>query len=173
MKKYFRMSFLEEDPHGIGETVGEEEVILPYRGEVRGWKPILLDLREGAYPDYLASNLGRRLCSEKLKAILSDGASPDDKLQWLPLNVRDGRESRAYYLLHFPDPPDILDKRKTIFAAKDVVVKPVFLGKALEDHRVFTYRKNEGLPLFVVDEIKRELENKQCTGIDFLPVPVN
>jgi hypothetical protein len=104
--------------------------------------------------------------------LLDRTASREDLIQWLRVIVRKGDQERSYYILHFPSPPDVLNKELTIFAGEDFVVKPVLSAHALRMHRVFSYPKNEGLPLFVAEEVKREIEAVGCTGLDLTPVPV-
>jgi hypothetical protein len=172
MPSFFKMLFQEQESLGVGRTTNSVGFALPYAGYVDKWTVPTLKIQDGDYPDYLASNLGCRLCSERLKGLLSRHCSASDVLQWLEVRVQKDGQERVYYMLHFPIPPDVLHKTKTIFAGADFVVKPVLSKTAVGDHRVFTYPKNEGLPLFVSAEVKLAIEFLGCTGIEFSRVPI-
>src|SRR6516165_2778709 len=110
MTNYYKVRFQEEDRLGVGHTVEKRDLFfLPDSGKVDRWQPLVLELRDGDYPDYLASNLGCRLCSERLKGILHSRASPADVLEWLEVVVRKYDQDRRYFILHFPQPPDVLN----------------------------------------------------------------
>lgn len=139
---------------------------LPYIGVVTEWKTLTLELRDGGYPDYLASNIGSRMCSTRLKDILQSLAAPIDELHWLPIEVTLGTESRPYWILHFPNPPDVLNKERTIFAGC-CVVKPVLAKEVVGNHQVFSYPRAGQLKLFVSEQVKRAIEAAGCTGGHF------
>src|SRR5262245_43219392 len=158
MSNYYKVLFQEEQNLGVGHSIEQSDLFfLPDTGKVTNWKPIILELRDGDYPDYLASNLGCRLCSERLKTVLDEHASPSDSLQWLEVLVNKQGGDRRYFILHFPEPPDVLDKKKTMFAG-DFVVKAVLSRDAIGGHRVFAYPKCGCLPLFISDEVKRHIQ---------------
>ena len=171
MARCYRILFKEDEMLGVGYTADKSIFHLPYIGRIENWEPPLLELRDGDFPDYLASNFGGRICSARLRDVLARGASEEDVLQWLEVRVHGARGEQAYFLLHFPHAPDVLDKEKTIFA-EDFVVKPVFSGALLANHRVFTYPRNQGRPLFVVKEVRRAIEEVECTGLHFSQVRV-
>jgi hypothetical protein len=172
MTNYYKVLFQEEESLGIGHTVESRDLFfLPDTGTVDGWQPLVLELREGDYPDYLACNLGCRLCSERLKDILQSRASPSDVLEWLEVVVRKQGQERRYFILHFPQAPDVLDKKKTIFAG-DFVVKAVLSKDAVAGHQVFAYPKCGCLPLFISEEVSRAIDEEQCTGMEFSKLPV-
>ncbi len=169
---YYRILFLEEEHLGVGHTTIQKELFfLPDAGKVENWKPIVLELKDGGYPDYLASNLGCRLCSERLKAILADNASPSDVLEWLEVVVKSGSMARPYFILHFPEPADVLDRNESTLV-DDFVVKPVLADAAAKGHHVFAYPKCGCLPLFVSDNVRRKILTANCTGIEFSRLPV-
>jgi hypothetical protein len=174
MGDYYEILFQEETHLGVGYTVAESDLFfLPDTGKVKNWNPIILELRDGQYPDYLASDLGCRLCSKRLKDVLAAEASASDSLQWLDVLVRTQYEERLYFILHFPEPPDVLDKRKTIFAGDtDVVVKAVLSRDAVTGHKVFAYPKCGCLPLFISKDVKRRIRVEKCTGMDIPKVPI-
>lgn len=171
VSNYFRILFDDQGTFGVAYTVVKQRMFtLPDSGLVQDWKPPSLELRKGEFADYLASDLGCRLCSERLRSILQENASPDDELQWLDIEVSRGSERRVYSILHFPNPPDIVSKEGSIFAG-DFVVKPVLLRAAIGNHTVFSYPKAGELMLFVAESVKRAIEAVGCTGIEFSRVP--
>jgi hypothetical protein len=166
MSTYYKVLFDEDNVFGIAKTIEDGGLFtLPYAGIVKGWQPLILDLIEGDFADYLSSNLGCRMCSTSLQDILSTHASSDDELQWLPVSVRRGVEHRTYSILHFPNPPDVLNKAKSIFAG-GFVVKPVLSGSAIGNRRVFSFPKGGELPLFVDEQVKIAIETAGCTGLE-------
>ncbi|MDI7278280.1 MAG: hypothetical protein QME94_20060, partial [Anaerolineae bacterium] len=133
----------------------------------RDWVPIRFVLRDGAYADYQANDLGWCLCSERLKEVLASHASPEDVLQWLDATVigPDGEE-RSYHILHLPRRPDVLDRTKTVFAPGGLVVKPYLNGTMAARHRVFSYLGGTGR-LIVHREVRDAVVAARCTGLDF------
>ncbi len=169
---YYQIQFRDEkdyEPYGVGYVVdGNERIFLPYEGEVTDWSPLKFMLRDGDYCDYLSTNSVHRVCSERLRNILDDHCGQKDELQWLPLSVHLGNEAKAYYALHFPNPADVLDIEKTMWVnGTDLVIKPVFSSDKLSGHSVFSFPKDESLPLFVDTSAKIAIEDAGCTGLQF------
>jgi len=164
MTKVYKVLFAEEGVFGVAKVTAKVDLFaLPYSSRVVDWQPLVLDLIEGEFADYLSSNLGCRMCSRCLQDILDAHASSDDELQWLPVIVRRGSDQRAYSILHFPNAPDVLNKHKTLFAG-EFVVKPVLSQSAIGSHRVFSFPKGGELPLFVSEHVKIAMEAAGCTG---------
>jgi hypothetical protein len=163
---------LSESVLGQAKVEADDLIFLPDSGLVENWKELKLNLVEGDFTDYLLSDESLRICSEKMREILDRGALRGDRLQWLPARVATrGGKSRPYYVLHFPDLPDILDcKHSTVI--NTMVVKPVFRAEALSDHGVFSYRKGGDQSLFVNASTKQRLEDEGCTGLEFSPAKV-
>lgn len=172
MAKYFKVLFGEDGVWGTAQTAEKGDLFaLPYVGAVETWQPLTLELRKGEFADYLSSNLGCRLCSDRLKHILQSCASSDDELQWLAVEVYRGTEMHAYWILHFPNPPDVLHGDRSIFAG-NFVVKPVLSKDAIGSHQVFSFPKGGDLPLFIDERVKRAIEAAGCTGMEFSQAPV-
>ena len=170
-QKFYKVLFKEHESRGVGYAVGIDGLFfLPDSGVVENWQPLVLQLRDGGFPDYLASDLGCRMCSERLKTILDRNAASSDVTQWLDATVIMYGEERRYYILHFPQPPDILDKTKSIFAGS-FVVKPVLSADLAGPHCVFGYPNCGKLPLIVCERAKRAILASGCSGIEFSKVP--
>ena len=149
MSRCYAILFADDDS-GVGYARDQSEILhLPYTGTVDDWAPLLVDLHEGGYADYQGSDLGWRLCSERLRQIFDDAAGNSDVFQWLPVTVIWGSAERPHYVLHFPEPPDLLDVTETLYGPDDLVIRPAFRRSALEGHNVFCYPNNEGLRLYV------------------------
>lgn len=164
---YYHVYFDESEDLGVGRSRSEGTWFAPEVGPVTAWTEPELELTNGAFPDYLASDLGCRLCSERMKQVLESSATRADVVQWLPVQVisRDG--VRRYWFLHFPEPVAALGK--LTIRQGDFVVKP-FLSKArLRGHAVLTYPGGEGVALVVSETVKRALESAALTGFECSP----
>jgi len=172
MLNYYRVLFQEEKGLGVGRIlVGPERLDLPDQGRVESWVPIIMELKDGDFPDYLANDLGCRLCSERLRTIFEKSASSTDELQWLKVLVRNSVKEQTYFILHFSQPPDVLDKQKTIFA-DHFVVKPVLSRVLVGKHQVFGYPRCGPLKLFISHHVKSAVEEQGCTGMEIAKAPV-
>ena len=170
---YYRICFKDEEHLGTGRMVDDRPLFFPpYEGEIIDWQELVLGLVDGDYPDYLASDFGGRICSERMRAILDDAATSDDVLQWLSVKVKSSNEKRQYYYLHFPAPPAVLHPKKTIFAVGNVVVRPVLSSETAALHAVFSYPKNEGTPLIVNELVRKEIFKIGLTGLELNKMPI-
>lgn len=167
-KRYYFITWVEEEALGIGYA--EEGYQFDFLSEGRyypDWEPVLFTLKDGSYADYQANDLGWPLCSEKLRKIIEQNASLDDSIQWLAARVvGPGGEQRGYYILHLPERLDVLDKKRTLFAEGDVVVKPYFSVEAIGSHRVFSFHGGQ-FRVVVSAEVRNAILSESCTGIDF------
>jgi hypothetical protein len=146
--------------------------LLAEPGRVEGWQSIDLETTEGEPTDYLANNIGVRLCSAHLRDILEQYRAADDQLQWLDVQVVDTlRVKRPYYVLHLQSHPDVLDPKRTITARGDFVVKPVVSQSRVGDHRVFSF-PGATTRLIVADVVRTAILDAGCTGLDFAKVAV-
>jgi hypothetical protein len=172
MTSYYLVSGRNDDILGVAYTVEKVgQIFLPGPGPVENWVERVFELRQGTFSDHLSTNFASRVCSERLRAILDSLASEDDKLQWLRIKVRSAEEELPYFILHFPEPPDVLEKEACILFDGQLV-KPVFSRERLARHNVFTYPGKYVHSLFVSDGVKRSIESAGCTGIQFSRAPV-
>jgi hypothetical protein len=166
MTKSYKILFDDRGIYGVAKTLKTgPNFTLPDSGTVEDWQTLILDLVEGDFADYLASNLGCRLCSKRLKDLLDSHASSVDELQWLPVIVREGTEQRPYSILHFPNPPDVLNKEKSLFA-RYFVVKPVLSEAAVGNHQVFSYPGGGEITLFVSRKVKLAIKSAGYSGME-------
>lgn len=164
--KYQAIHYRDSPELGVATSLGSEPLFLPDRGKVSAWQPPKLHLTDGDFGDYLANDIGVRLCSDKMRETLGKNAGPQDDLQWLPASVEDDAGgSRVYWVLHFPSPDDVISKERSIFA-DDFVVKLVLRRDRLVGHRVFSYSGGGNMPLIVLDEVREGLLLSGCTGFE-------
>ncbi len=176
MNSYYEVLYKDDQAFGVAYAPENTDLFLvPNSGQaVKSWETIRLTLREGIYTDYPANDLGGRLCSEKLKTIIEENRSKNDVLQWLKAIVADAKgEERDYYILHFPVEHDVLDKKKTIFADGDFVVKAVISLEAAKNHEVFTHPTGGRITLIVSGRVKERIESEACIGMVFSLVPIS
>jgi len=118
----------------------------------------------------LASNIGCRLCSEKLYDILERSKSKKDVLQWLDAEVEsESGEKRRYYLLHFPEPGDLLDESKCMYFENNLV-KHVLDIKACSGQEVFGYVGCSTVSFIVSQKVRDELKHARCSGLIYIRI---
>lgn len=166
---------LRDEPHAplaYGPDDPERDELLVEPGRVEGWVPLELEVRSGVPTDYLANNVGVRLCSERLKDALEQANSGADELQWLDATVLDAAGiGHRYYVLHFPTLPDVLDPERTITSRGWFVVKPVIAESRVGQHRVFSFPGGTSRTV-VTDQVREAVVRAGCTGVDFASVAV-
>jgi len=175
MTDFFYLHWHEDELLGVGYAPDDPALdrILAKPKRVVNWRPIAFVLKDGAFADYQANNLGLRLCSKKLMSIFEHTRAEVDDLQWLAATIEtENGESRRYVVLHVPTTYEVLDKDRTIFAGEDFVVKACLDESAVREHCVL------GLPgcvhtLIVATEVKEAIELAECTGVEFSRVPTN
>lgn len=167
MKKYFEVSFYQDFIYGVGFPDNEEDFDVPHDGFITDWKPITLHLRDGPFSDYQANSEACRLCSSKLRSIIDRNKSPQDQIQWLPMIVRDSSgEEREYFILHFPDVYDVIDRENSTFFGKDQLIKPVFSLRKIGEHKVFNYDPYNFFSFFISEDIRKDIEKKKFTNLN-------
>lgn len=175
MKKYYRISFPQDSKYGIGipECKENEDFEVPNEGRVLNWKPITLVLKGGPPSDYQGSNPTYRVCSKKLKLIIEEHQSPQDEIQWLPMILieEEGKELE-YFILHFPESYDVIDKEKSIIFGGDQIVKPIFSLNKINGHEIFNYDPFNFLGFVISESVKKGIEKAGCTNLSISKVPM-
>jgi hypothetical protein len=148
---------------------GERDLRLVEPGRVSEWVEARL-LVDREPTDYLANDLGVRLCSARLRQVIDEAKGPDDVLQWLPVDVvgPHGRHA-TYYVLHLVTHPDVLDRQLSIVGRQGFVVRPVIDLRRVAAHRVFGF-PGANTRLIVAESVRRAIETRSCTGIEFATV---
>jgi len=159
-------------PVAEGADDPDRDLVLAEPGVISGWDAPTLRVPRGVPSDYLANDLGLRLCSERMRTVLEQAAGPDDRIQWLPAKVEDANGSEhEYWVLHMIEVPDLLDAERSIVVRGSFVVKPVVAGERVGSHIIFSFL-GATTRLIVAESTKRSLQGAACSGIDFAKVAV-
>jgi hypothetical protein len=168
----YSMSFPEEEedyaPFGVAYlNSSRSNPSLPENGKQPGkWKALQMNLRDGNFADYLANELGGRLCSQRLKDVVEANKSPDDSIAWLAAYVVSATERRPYWFLRFPKNLNILDREKTKFVGS-LIIKPAFNKACMQKHNVFGLPAEKSNRIYVSSSMKAAIELEDLTGLSF------
>lgn len=170
MNKCFYMRYKEEETtgvayctsHALAESINDSSVI-------QKWTPPVFELRDGGLADYLPNDMGWRLCSEKLRALILNEAGKNSVL-WLPVEVIANKMKHTYFVLHFSSFPDVLNLQKSILASQ-FVVKAVLDKAKVSNEKIFSF-KSELTRLVVSESLMNRIMEANCTGVEFSKVPV-
>jgi hypothetical protein len=157
--------------HGIDDPAGDRVLAEPT--EVINWQGIDLELKTDTPPDYLANDLGLRLCSEKARSVIDGELSAADEVEWLHAGVTDGSgRTHQFFILHFRSYPEVLDWERSITVGNDFIVKPVLSESKARLFHVFSIPG--GAPrLIVSDAVRQKLQESSCTGMAFARVAMS
>jgi len=171
--RYYSLFHAEDGRYGIGRAPHTPVLMAPLKGRIEEWDPLIVELCDGCFPDYLSSDVTNRICSQRMRELLDCHAAAGDILQWLDVHVRYGEEERKYYFLHFPAPPDVLHRERSTFVIgeDDMVIKPVLDEQAAQRHSVFTYIGRQRSALVVAEVVMKAILEAGLTGIDFDGMP--
>lgn len=175
MSEFFFLHLLDRDgaPVAYGVDDPDRDQILAEPGTVDDWDALELEVKGGEPTDYLANNVGVRLCSARLRDVIEQQRCDDDRLQWLEVQVVDeAGVKHPFFVLHLVSHPDVLDPQRTITARGSFVVKPVLSGAKAVGHRVFSFA-GATTRLVIADVVRRAILDAGCTGVDFAKVPVS
>ncbi len=162
--KFYSIFKKDNDLEGVGYSLSKDLFFLPESGPFTSYQVQDVLLKDGHLTDYLANDLGVRLCSEKFRSLISPFLKKGT-YEWLPVNVYENNNPTIYYILHFISYDDVLDFTKSILVA-DSIVKPVLSQQKCNHLKVFTYKGDEGLSLIVNETVRELLLEKNITGID-------
>lgn len=155
-------------PFGVAYGPPDLDIFhFPGNGQkVANWQSIDFKLKDGKYPDYLASNTGARLCSEKLKNIIDENKYETDEIQWLDVVVIDesGRKE-PYFSLHFPVLHQVVDMEKSLLNVDSTVIRPVLKYELVKDKSIFCIPEKYAHSFYVSKKIRDAIKAADCTGI--------
>jgi hypothetical protein len=168
--KIYQMTYSEDDDYasfGVAYSMDSEFFQMPYSGtKVESWTTKDLHLRNGGFADYLANDLGVRLCSQKLRKIIDEINTAQDFIQWLPVNVLNEGGAKQYSILHFPVNVPVVNREKSLIVG-DMLVKAVLNKDVAEKLTIFTLPNEPGRTIYVSSSLKKLIEDSKCTGISF------
>jgi hypothetical protein len=171
---FFFLQLLDVDgaPVACGRDDPELDALLEEPGVVTQWDRLELTTESTALTDYLANDLGVRLCSLRMREVVDACVGEANDIQWLEAVVTDPTGCVVpYWVLHVAAHHDVLDPARTITARGGrFVVKPVIDTGRAEGHRVFAF-PGASTRLVVSGDVRDALQTARCTGIDFAPVP--
>ncbi|MGQ9683062.1 MAG: imm11 family protein [Anaerolineae bacterium] len=171
--RFYRMLWREDPALGVGYAQGEFGLDLVKEDETyEQWVPVTFVLRDGGYADYQANDFAVRLCSERLRHLIDMHAAPNDVRQWLEaIVVGPGGEAREYHILHLPEPADVLDKRRTLYAEGEFVMKPHLNAARASGRHVFIFPTGGTTAVIVSAKARDAIISARCTGMEFSSVP--
>jgi hypothetical protein len=169
MKRYSTLLWSDraDAPVARGDYDTARFALLAELGHISDWSPPSLAV-DGTPTDYLANELGIRLCSAKLRDLIESARAEADELQWLDAVVHDDSGSHiSYFVPHFPSALDVLDPDETLFAPDgSTVVRPAISLARADSHVVFSYSPF-GVAMVVAAELRRAIVAAGCTGVYF------
>ena len=175
MNDFYNLEWLDRKgaPVAYGTRDARLDSLLAGGGLVRETIDLKFALAKAKPTDYLANNLGIRLCSPTLRAVIDEHRGDRDEIQWLDAHVitPTSKVGLSYSVLHLPSHPDVLDAERTIWARHNFVVKPVLAASKLGGHAIFGFPEAT-LTLVVRADVKAAIQRARCSGVDFSRVPV-
>ena len=171
---YFYLHWRDEEGASVaeGDDDPELDMILDEPATVDEWSGLELRLPSGGLTDYLANDVGVRLCSLRLRDLIESHRSATDEVQWLQAQVLDSSgQGHPYFVLHFVSHPDVLDRERTITARDDFVVKAVLDRNRVAGHNVFAFPGAE-IRVIVSGVLRHAILAAGCTGVDFSELPI-
>lgn len=169
---FYYVHWADKPGHAVAKGAVDREVDdrLIAGGSVRQWDAPTFRLDMGVAVDYLANSSAWRLCSQRLREVLDSNRGDRDVLQWLPVSVVDAAGAQLpYWVLHFPEVPDVIHKTRSVFSGSVLVKACIDTGLAT-GHRVFTLSRY-GVYLVIAGQVKTAVAEAGCTGIEFSRTP--
>jgi hypothetical protein len=126
------------------------------------WNVLQLSLDEGELVDIQPTDILGRVCSPKLAEIFQ---SFNAEMMCLPVHLKRADVEYIYYYLHFPTIPDVLDKRKSIYAGSRLF-RPHFSLEKAAPLPAFIVR-HLGCIVYVRDDVRKAIIKAKCVGVEF------
>ena len=163
-KVYFIIESEDYDDKRFGFAFSSPEIIpreIQNWPENKLWQPLVLELRDGGFPDYLINDLNIPLFSKELKITIDKYAGNIDILKWYPVEVIDTKHTKPYYFLKLTILNDVIDINKSQ-KQHSVILNPYFIKEKIEDIFKCDYDESH---LFITDHLKEKIQN--YSGLDF------
>ena len=112
--------------------------------------------------DFQMSYLPWRLISERFHEVLIKNEMSDN-VTYYPFDVKYGDKVLKYYLMHFNEKVDALNKEKSKYLGVELWEPVLDLRKYPFPH-VFNFRESKGVSFCISEEIKVEMEKNHITG---------
>ena len=142
---------------------------LPDKGYVANWSPITFQVMDGINADFLNNEIRCRLCSQRFRDAIVELKGPDDEIQWLPADVIYNGDTYEYFIMHFPNLPDTIDKAKSLYDFRGDVYIPTFQHWMPNGYRIFRHLPNGPMGWFIDMKVKLEFKKRGFTGLAYDP----
>jgi hypothetical protein len=174
MRSFFNVFLMDipELPPGVAFTrPGVNPTRILHSGRIVAWHGLVLDLKRGAFTDYMGSNITCRLCSATMRNVIESFTHEDPNIQWLDVDVSDGTSGvRRCSILHFCSVADVLDKNMSTFVPQTgQLIRPCLDAEKVNGLNVFCLLDGD-LDLVVSEDVRDALIAARCTGIEFARV---
>jgi hypothetical protein len=136
--------------------------------------PFPLTIEKDAWLDYLPNSLGWPIMSVVLKDLIDNRIYNNNILEWINIIIESPKSKRTYYSPRFTKNLDFIDEEKSIFAAKNHLVKPVLSRQKIGNLELISLSGLKiGIRIIISNRIKEEILTKKLTGMIFTSVPIN
>lgn len=160
----------------LAYDAGADEGYPKYHHELKftpRWMPDREPLRyEFRHPsaqflDAVPSINGMTLYSSRARDVLEAGKGERDAIQWIPALLRHTTgEERQYWVLHTPEPPDILDSAASTWAGPGRVIRWVLDGTKLGGLHVFRWFQGGMSTVLISEQVWDALQAAGLTGME-------
>lgn len=155
---------------GSADDAARLEEQLAAQAWVRDWEPVTLELVEGRFADYLATNLPIRLCSLRLSGLVNSYRALGDRFQWLPVNVIVDGEPIPFAALHILNGPMWLDVGHSRWQ-EEKLIHPVVNRELAAGRRVLGIR-DDLRSWFIEEELCEAMEDARMSGCAYYEIDV-
>jgi hypothetical protein len=170
--EYFRVYWKDSPRFGLADAAdrprSEAKRVKWRKDDLTDWTEWEYTLTEGGFSDYQPESDGLRLCSDVLRRTLDAAKGPKDRLQWLPVWVTDDkRDRRRYWVLHFPEPADVL-RTELIGTGANQRPQQVLDAAKLSGREVLPTPDGSFVSFLVSERARAAIERAECVGLQFL-----
>lgn len=126
-------------------------------------------LLDGGFTDFQPEIHSLLMCSERMRRVLDQLASPVDVLQWLPAWVTGANgERRRYWVLHFPTRLDVVCYDPTQHPSGTMI--PIVFLDRVGNRQVFASSNGSQHHFVVTDPVRQALLDAGCQHLDFVEI---
>lgn len=177
MKKYYELILDGNDKIG-GSLYAPPQWPYPISRdgiEVKNWKSLILELKNGDYCPFHTCNKGANLVSKELKDLLESFLDNNHEIDFFPVQVTSAQYGdRVYYIMHFRKIYDVADRKNSIYASSGREVSDITIlrldPEKVKDLKVFNSSSAIN-SVFVTSEIRKAIKKAGLEkGAYFVPV---
>lgn len=127
---------------------------------------------ETIWLDYQPNSLAWPLFSEKLKNLIEKMLTGKEGLKWISCNICCGKETRTYYIPHFIEELDVLNKDKCFYSNNGSLIKPAYSSLKIQDYSIFPKPSMNNLwqitaAICISDIVKKEIVKSKISCINY------